>query len=78
MRYLIAIVCGFVAVALTARFIAPWLAPLVTGTFTYESPDGEAFVEQAVFVGAMLVALTIGWGIGWIIGGALERPDKPL
>lgn len=78
MRYLIAIVSGFICAGLTAKFIGPWLAPMVTRMFSYDSPDGEALVEQATFVGALGVALLIGWMIGWAIGRSLEKPEKPI
>ncbi|MFM1815845.1 MAG: hypothetical protein RLZ98_2540 [Pseudomonadota bacterium] len=78
MRYLFALVFGLAGAALAARFLAPWAAPAITGGFTYESPDGEAFVEQASFIGVMLIALLLGWLIGLLLGRALEKPEKPI
>lgn len=78
MRYLFAIICGFVSAGLAAKFVGPWLAPMVTAMFSYDSPDGEAAVEQAAYVGALAVALLAGWAIGWLIGRSLERPEKPI
>ncbi len=78
MRYLFATIFGLVGAGLAARFLAPWVAPLVTGMQSYESPDGEAFVEQLTFIGVMLGALLVGWIIGLMVGRSLERHEKPM
>ncbi len=78
MRYLFGLICAIACAGVTAKFVATWLAPMITKLFTYESPDGEAFVEQATFILALGLALWIGWIIGWALGRSLERPDKPI
>ncbi len=77
MRYVIAM-AGAVAVALLATlFVSSRVASLVVGSLTFESPDEVADLHTAVFMGSNVIALVIGWGIGWAGGRLLRAGAAP-
>ena len=50
MRYVMAMVFGVAGAAVAAKLFAGWVAAWVSTSFTYESPDGQADVEQMTFL----------------------------
>ena len=77
MRYLIAMLVAVVAAVLVTLFVSPQLASMAVGRFTFESPDEVGNLEDGVYMLSNLVALLVGWGIGWIIGGRLVSQPAP-
>ena len=77
MRYLIAMLVAVVAAVLVTIFVSPQLASMAVDRFTFESPDEVGNLEDGVYMLSNLVALLIGWGIGWLIGGRLVSPPPP-
>jgi len=77
MRYLLAIILGgaaaFVATTTFSSAIATW----VVGQFAFDNPDQVSDLHDAVFMGINLVALLIGFTIGWAIGVKIEGGDEP-
>ncbi len=75
MRYVVAMlsagVCAFIAAAFLSSKVASW----VVNGFTFESPDQVATMHGAVFMGVNVLALLVGWGIGWGLVGAPEPDD---
>lgn len=73
MRYVIAMGGAIVVALLATLFVSTPVANLVVDLFTYDNPDDVADLHTAVFMGSNLVALLVGWAIGWLIGGRFER-----
>ena len=77
MRYVFAMVAAIIVALITTLFVSPWLASTAVGMFTFESPDEVGNLEDGVYMLSNLVALLVGWGIGWVIGGRLVTPPAP-
>ena len=73
MRYVMAMVFGVAGAAVAARLFAGWVAAWVSTSFTYESPDGQADVEQMTFLGVLIIGMAVGWTIGWMFGAPFAR-----
>jgi|Cruoilmetagenom7_1024161.scaffolds.fasta_scaffold464454_1 hypothetical protein len=78
MRYLLAMVLGAAAALAATLTISAPLADFVVGLFAFESPDEVSNLEDVVFMGTNLVALLIGWTIGWAVGGNLDEDDEAV
>ncbi len=78
MRYLIAMVLGGLAAFVATLTISPPIASFVVNLFAFESPDQVSNLEDAVFMATNILALLIGWTIGWAIGGRFEEDDAAL
>lgn len=74
MRYLIAMAGAIVTALIATLFVSGPLASWTVDQFTFESPDEVADLHAAVFMGANLAALLIGWVIGWLLGGRMLAP----
>ncbi|HEX7076430.1 MAG TPA: hypothetical protein VF226_20525 [Hyphomicrobiaceae bacterium] len=68
MRYLIAMIFAIVAAAAATVFVSSPIATWVVDRMAFESPDEVADLHSMVFMGVNLVALAIGWTIGWWLG----------
>ena len=78
MRYLVAMVVAVVVTLLVTVFVSPHLASLAVDRFTFESPDEVGTLEDGVYMVSKVVALLVGWTIGWFIGGRMvSRPPPP-
>ena len=73
MRYLIAMIFAIVVAAAATVFVSSPVATWVVNQQTFESPDEVADLHMLVFMSVNLVALAIGWTIGWWLGN-FERP----
>jgi vancomycin permeability regulator SanA len=73
MRYVIAMAVAIVVALLATLFVSLPLANWVVRQYTFDSPDTVDDLHRAVFMGSNLVALLIGWGIGWLVGGRFVR-----
>lgn len=78
MRYLLAMIFAILCAFGAMRFVSSPLASWVVAQRTFESPDEVANLHALVFMGMNLVGLLAGWTIGWWLGGALHRPEKPI
>jgi vancomycin permeability regulator SanA len=76
MRYVIAMAAAIVVALLATLFVSLPLANWVVRQYTFDSPDTVDDLHRAVFMGSNLVALLIGWGIGWLIGGRFARSNR--
>lgn len=75
MRYLIAMIFA-IAVALAATvYLSSPVASWVVDQFTFESPDEVANLHSLVFMGINVVAMAIGWTIGWALGGIVTGKE---
>jgi membrane protein YdbS with pleckstrin-like domain len=78
MRYVIAMLVAIVVTLVVTLFVSPQLASMAVNRFTFESPDEMGNLEDGVYMLSNLVALLLGWSIGWIIGGRIvSRPAPP-
>ena len=75
-RYLVAMVFGIAVALLATLFVSPYLASLAVDRFTFTSPDEVGALEDGVFMGSNLLALLIGWSIGWFVGGRFSREAR--
>lgn len=75
MRYVVAMLSAGVIAFLAAAFLSSKIASWVVDGFTFESPDQVASMHGMVFMGVNILALLIGWGIGWALVGAPEPDD---
>ena len=73
MRYLVAMI-GAVACALPASlFLSTPIANWVVSLFSFDSPDTVGDLHAFAFMASNVVALAVGWTIGWAIGGRFEK-----
>lgn len=73
MRYLVSMIAA-IAVALAATlFLSSAVASWVVARFTFDSPDTVADLHSAVFMGMNVLAVALGWSIGWAIGSRFDR-----
>lgn len=77
MRYLLAIILGGAAAFAATMTISSSIATWVVAKFAFESPDQVSNMHDAVFMGGNLLALLIGFGLGWVIGAKIEGRDEP-
>jgi membrane protein YdbS with pleckstrin-like domain len=78
MRYVIAMLVAIVVTVVVTVFVSPQLATMAVDRFTFESPDEMGNLEDGVYMLSNLVALLLGWALGWIIGGRIvSRPAPP-
>lgn len=77
MRYLLAIILGGAAAFVATTTISPAIATWVVSQFTFDSPDQVSNLHDGVFMGGNLLALLIGFTIGWAIGVKIEGGDEP-
>jgi hypothetical protein len=77
MRYLIAMVVAIILGGLATVFVSPEIASLVVDRFSFESPDEVGNLEDGVFMLSNLLAVLVGWTIGWAIGGRVVSPPPP-
>jgi hypothetical protein len=73
MRYLTAILFAIPAALLATLYVSGPVANWYTALYTYDDPDAVAAAHATAFMVTNLVALGVGWTIGWWIGGALFR-----
>lgn len=78
MRYVIAMLVAIVVAALATVFVSPQLASMAVGRFTFDNPDDVGTLEDSVYMLSNLVALLIGWTIGWLLGGRIVKPHAPV
>ncbi len=75
MRYLIAMLFAIVSAALAMLFVSGRFANWVVAKFAFDNPDQVNDLHVAVFMGANLAALLLGWVIGWMAGGVVAGRD---
>ena len=75
MRYLVAMLFAIAFAALAMLFVSGRLANWVVAKFAFDNPDQVNDLHVAMFMGANLAALLIGWIVGWMVGGVVAGRD---
>lgn len=73
MRYLVAIVFAIAGAALAMHFLSGPVADWAALQLKFDSSDDAETVNQLAYMVVNLTGLVIGWSIGWVIGGPLQR-----
>lgn len=76
MRYLVAMLFAIAAAGLAMLFLSGRIASWVVSGMTFDNPDQVNDLHVALFMGANLAALVVGWLIGWQVGGRVAGPDS--
>lgn len=78
MRYLLAMIMGFITALAVIIFLSSPTANWVVYQFKFDSPDQVSNLFDAIFVGLGAIGLIVGWMIGWMLGGAFTSKPDPL
>jgi hypothetical protein len=78
MRYLVAIVFAILLAGAATLFVSSPVASFIVSRQAFESPDDVSAMEDLIFMIVNLIALVIGWTLGWWIGGLLSKPERPI
>jgi len=62
--------------ALTTLYVSSPLASAVVARFAFDSPDAVNDMHSLVFMGTNVLALLVGWGLGWLAGGLLLPGER--
>lgn len=73
MRYVVSMICAAATALAAMLLVATPIATWIVDRFTFTNPDAVGDAHAAAFMAVNVSALAIGWGLGWIIGGLLER-----
>lgn len=73
MRYLISMIAAIAVALLATIFLSSPVASFVVSRFTFDSPDTVADLHSAVFMVVNVLAVAIGWSIGWALGARFEN-----
>lgn len=68
MRYVIAMVTAILFAALATFFLSTPVANWIVRQFTFDSPDTVATLHAASFMICNIIALTVGFLVGWGLG----------
>lgn len=76
MRTLVAMAVALAAALLTSLYLAQPAATWVTNQFTYDNPDSVGDLHAVVYMATNIAALLAGYGIGWLLGGPLDKAPR--
>jgi hypothetical protein len=72
MRYVVAMVFAIVVAGLTTVFLSLHVADWVVAHESFESSDDAENLHMLTFIATNVVALLVGWLIGWTIAGGRQ------
>lgn len=76
MRYLVAMIVAVAAALVAAIYLSSPVASWVVDRMTFESPDEVANLHSLVFMGMNILALAVGWSIGWGLSGMFAAKES--
>jgi len=72
MRYVVAMVFAIIVAGLAAVFLSSSVADWVVAHETFESSDDAENLHMLTFIGTDVVALLVGWLVGWAVAGGRQ------
>ena len=72
MRYVVAMVFAIIVAGLAAVFLISSVADWVVAHETFESSDDAENLHMLTFIGTSVVALLVGWLVGWAVAGGRQ------
>ncbi|MGE3064371.1 MAG: hypothetical protein AB7K67_02205 [Hyphomicrobiaceae bacterium] len=78
MRYVIAMICGAIFLAIAMVFISSPVASWVVRQYTFDSPDTVEQLHSGVFMLTNIAALLLGWAVGWMFSRRFARARGTL
>ncbi|MFZ4808921.1 MAG: hypothetical protein ACOYLQ_16835 [Hyphomicrobiaceae bacterium] len=78
MRYLIAMLFAIPVALLATLYVSSPVATWITAQFQFDDPDGVANVHAMAFMATNLLAMVVGWTIGWWVGGAILPKQREI
>jgi hypothetical protein len=72
MRYVVAMVFAIVVAGLAAVFLSSPVADWVVSHQRFDSSDDAENLHMLTFIGTNVVALLVGWLVGWTIAGGRQ------
>ena len=72
MRYVVAMVFAIIVAGLAAVFLSSSVADWVVAHETFESSDDADNLHMLTFIGTNVVALLVGWLVGWAVAGGRQ------
>ena len=72
MRYVVAMVFAVIVAGLAAVFLSSSVADWVVAHETFESSDDAENLHMLTFIGTNVVALLVGWLVGWAVAGGRQ------
>ena len=72
MRYVVAMVFAIIVAGLAAVFLSSSVADWVVAHETFDSSDDAENLHMLTFVGTNVVALLVGWLVGWAVAGGRQ------
>ncbi len=72
MRYVVAMVFAMILAGLAAVFLSSQVADWVVAHESFESSDDAENLHMLTFIGTNVVALLVGWLVGWTVAGGRQ------
>lgn len=72
MRYVVAMVFAIIVAGLAAVFLSSSVADWVVAHETFESSDDAENLHMLTFIGTNVVAVLVGWLVGWAVAGGRQ------
>lgn len=76
MRYLVAMLFAMATAGVAMLYVSGRFASWAVSKFVFDNPDQVNDLHVALFMGMNVLALALGWVIGWAAGGAISGRDE--
>jgi hypothetical protein len=72
MRYVVAMIGAIIVAGLAIVFLSSHVADWVVSHRSFESSDDAENLHMLTFIATNVVALLVGWLVGWTIAGGKQ------
>ena len=72
MRYVVAMVGAIIVAGLAIVFLSSHVADWIVSHRSFESSDDAENLHMLTFIATNVVALLVGWLVGWTIAGGKQ------